>query len=156
LAYVRENDVGTDPIPKLLEYTGYTGSKLQHYVDDPGELQTTVAVHRTYLERLDAEPLTLSWPPKAAGVLRPRANELASLLRHFAAEETSLALREVRELTRRDDYERLRTAARARNEVTDEQLSRLRSGAVERELEEVRAAGERLQSALDDAEAGDV
>ncbi|MFC6827155.1 DUF7118 family protein [Halopelagius fulvigenes] len=152
LAYVRENPGGDHPIPKLLEYTGYSGSKLDHYVDDAAALQTSVAVHRTYLERLGADPLVVSWPPPRAEVLRRRADEIISLLDRFASEDTVVTLRRVRDLTYREDYARLRTAARARSEVTDEQLSRLRSGAVETELEAVREARARLAAALDETD----
>lgn len=157
LDYVRERRGGEHPIPKLLEYTGYSGSKLDHYVDDAAALQTSVAVHRTYLERLDADPLVVSWPPPQAEVLRRRADEIISLLDRFASEDTIATLRRVRDATRRDDYARLRTVARARNEVTEEQLSRLRSGAVETELEAVRDARARLAAALEetDEEGGD-
>ncbi|RDI73073.1 hypothetical protein DWB78_09130 [Halopelagius longus] len=152
LDYVRENPGGDHPIPKLLEYTGYSGSKLDHYVDDAAALQTSVAVHRTYLERLDADPLVVSWPPPQAEVLRRRADEIISLLDRFASEDTVATLRRVRDLTYRDDYARLRTAARARSEVTDEQLSRLRSGAVEAELEAVRESRDRLAAVLDETD----
>jgi hypothetical protein len=51
-------------------------------------------------------------------------------------------------LTRRDDYERLRTATRARTELTDDELERLRSGAVESDLAELRDARDALAEAL--------
>ncbi|SFG99789.1 hypothetical protein SAMN04488063_3527 [Halopelagius inordinatus] len=152
LDYVRERRGGDHPIPKLLEYTGYSGSKLDHYVDDAAALQTSVAVHRTYLERLDADPLVVSWPPPQAGVLRRRADEIISLLNRFASEETVATLRRVRDLTYRDDYESLRTAARARNEVTEDQLARLRSGTVEAELDAVRDAHDRLAAVLEETD----
>jgi hypothetical protein len=148
LEYVRDHPTGGEPIPKLLEYADYSASKLDHYVDDTAALQTTVAVHRTYLERLDASPLEVAWPPPSAATLRRRAGEITSLLGRFADTETVARLRTVRDLTRRDDYERLRTAARARQELGDEELERLRSGAVARELERVRDARERLTAAL--------
>lgn len=152
LDYVRENDAGDHPIPKLLDLTDYSGSKLSHYVDDPGALQTTVAVHRTALERLDAEPLVVSWPPPGAETLRRRADEVISLLDRFASEPTVAALRRVRDLSRRDDYDRLRTAASARDGVTDEQLTRLKSGAAEAELDAVRDAHDRLAATLDETD----
>jgi hypothetical protein len=146
--FARESPDAHEPIPTLLEYADYTGSKLDHYAEDPAMLQTSVAVHRTYLERLDADPLRVSSPPPDAETLRRRANELVSVLSRFADEETIAALRQVRELTRRDDYERLRTAARARTELTDDELQRLRSGAVESELAELRDARDALADAL--------
>ncbi|ADQ65864.1 hypothetical protein C499_11686 [Halogeometricum borinquense DSM 11551] len=150
--FVRESPDADEPIPTLLEYADYTGSKLDHYAEDPAMLQTSVAVHRTYLERLDADPLCVSFPPPSAETLRRKANELVSVLDRFASETTIAALRTVRELTRRDDYDRLRTAARARTELTDAELERLRSGAVETELHELREAHDKLADALSEAD----
>ena len=148
--FVRESPDADEPVPKLLEFADYTGSKLDHYAEDPAALQTAVAVHRTYLERLDADPLRVSFPPPPAETLRRRADELVSVLDRFASEETIARLREVRALTRLDDYDRLRTAARARTELTDDELDRLRSGAVEADLRELREARERLTAELDE------
>ncbi|ELZ31143.1 hypothetical protein C474_09919 [Halogeometricum pallidum JCM 14848] len=147
-AFVRESPDADEPVPKLLEFADYTGSKLDHYAEDPAALQTAVAVHRTYLERLDAGPLRVSFPPPSAETLRRRADELVSVLDRFADEETVARLREVRALTRLDDYDRLRTAARARTELTDDELDRLRSGAVETDLRELREAREKLTAEL--------
>jgi hypothetical protein len=149
--YVEDHPTGDEPIPKLLEYADYSASKLDHYVDDTAALQTAVAVHRTYLERLDASPLEVAWPPDSAAALRKRAGEVTSLLGRFADPETVALLRTVRDATRRDDYERLRTAARAREELTDEQLERLRSGAVQRELDRIRDARDSLAAALSES-----
>ena len=144
-----------ESIPTLLEYADYTGSKLDHYAEDPGLLQTTVAVHRTYLERLSGEPLTVSLPPPPAETLRFRARELVSLLGRFAAEETIAELRAVRDLTRRDGYGELRRAARAHEELDDEELAAVRSGAAAAELERLRDARDRLVAALDGEGDGD-
>jgi hypothetical protein len=142
-----------EPIPTLLDYADYTGSKLDHYAEDPGLLQTTVAVHRTYLERLSGEPLTVSLPPPPADRLRFRARELVSVLGGFASEATVARLRTVRDLTRRDDYVALRRSARAHAELDEEELAAVRSGAAEAELERLRDASERLAAALEDADA---
>jgi hypothetical protein len=147
--YVETTDAGEEPITKLLEYADYSSSKLDHYVDDPGLLRTRVAVHRTYLERLDADPLVVGWPPPSADRLRHRASELVSVVGRFADEGTVAALRRVRDLPRTTDYERLRTAATARTELSDDARERLQSGAVESELAERRAERERLREALD-------
>ncbi|MDS0296132.1 DUF7118 family protein [Halogeometricum luteum] len=148
--FVRESPDADEPIPQLLEFADYTGSKLDHYAEDPAALQTAVAVHRTYLERLDADPLRVSFPPPPAETLRRRADELISVLNRFADEETIARLREVRKLTQLEEYDRLRTAARARTELTDDQLDRLRSGAVETDLRELREARENLTAELDE------
>jgi hypothetical protein len=147
--FAAESPDADEPIPTLLEYADYTGSKLDHYAEDPGLLQTTVAVHRTYLERLSGEPLTVSLPPPPAGELRFQARERLSLLGRFADEGTIAQLRAVRDLTRRDDYQELRRAARAHRELDDDELAAVRSGAAEAELERLRDARDRLAAELD-------
>ncbi|WP_311170371.1 DUF7118 family protein [Halobellus ordinarius] len=147
--FARESPDADEPIPTLLDYADYTGSKLDHYAEDPGLLQTTVAVHRTFLERLSAEPLTVSLPPPSAAALRWWVREASSLLRRFAAESTITRLRTVRDLTRRDDYEELRFAARAHEELDAEEREHVRSGAAAAELDRLRDARDRLSAALD-------
>jgi hypothetical protein len=150
--YVESSPAGTEPVPTLLEYADYSASKLGHYVDDPGALRARVGTHRTYLKRLDGEPLTVGWPPPNAGTLRRRAEELVSVVGRFAEEECVARLREVRSLAGDPEYEHLRTAAVARTEVDDDERERIRSGAVEAELERARALTERLTEAVEDAE----
>ncbi|WP_336024053.1 DUF7118 family protein [Halobellus salinisoli] len=147
--FVRESPDADEPIPTLLEYADYSGSKLDHYAKDPALLQTTVAVHRTFLERLSAEPLTVSLPPPDAETLRIWTREAMSLLGRFASEETVARLRIVRDLTRRDDYADLRFVARAHEELDADARERVRSGAAASELERLRDARERLSSALE-------
>lgn len=149
--YVENHEAGTEPVPTLLTYADYSESKRAHYVDDPDALRTNVAVHRTYLERLDAEPLTVSWPPPPTGRLSYRARELVSAVARFADEPVVARARELRTLT--DDperYERLRTAAAAEAELTEDERERLAAGDVEAELAEAREERERLRDALDD------
>ncbi|WP_049899319.1 DUF7118 family protein [Halococcus agarilyticus] len=148
--YVETTAVGSEPVPTLIEYADYSPSKLAHYVDDPQELKRHVAVHRSYLERIDSEPLEIGWPPPSADDLRWRARELVAVVGRFAGEETVAALREIRTLAREDRYERLRNAARARAELTADERERLSSGALDRELDEARAERDRLAAALDD------
>jgi len=147
--FATESPDADEPIPTLLEYADYTGSKLDHYAEDPGLLQTTVAVHRTYLERLSGAPLTVSRPPPAPEELRFRARERMSLLGRFAGEETTAQLRTVRDLTHRDDYRELRRAARAHEELDADELAAVRSGAAAAELERLRDARDRLAAELD-------
>ncbi|SEO61621.1 hypothetical protein SAMN04487948_103512 [Halogranum amylolyticum] len=147
--YVDDHAAGEESVAQLLEYADYSVSKLSHYVDDASALQTNVAVHRTYLERLDADPLTVAWPPEPADVLRHRSEELVAVVGRFAAEETVALARELRGLTDRADYERLRTAAAARTELSDEERERVTSGDVATELAELREERERLAEALE-------
>jgi hypothetical protein len=150
LAYVRDHEAGNEPIPTLVRYDDYSQSKLSHYVDDATAFRTSVAVHRTYLDRLSVDPLTVGWPPPAAGELRALAGELVSVTAKFADESVVARARELRRLTARDDYERLRRAARADAELTDAERDRLQSGAVEAELDRLRDERERLTAALDE------
>lgn len=152
LAYVREHPAGERTVDELLSFSEYSSSKLDHYVDDPALLKRRVATNRTYLEGLDADALTVGWPPAAAGTLRRRVDELVSLVGRFADEETVSALRAVRELTRREDYERLRAAARARSELDATERRLLREGAVREELEAAREERRRLRAVLEAVE----
>ncbi|MFC4359611.1 hypothetical protein ACFO0N_16835 [Halobium salinum] len=146
--YVAERDAGTESVTDLLDYADYSTSKLDHYVDDAAALKRRVAVHRTYLERLDAEPLVVSWPPPSAGELRYRARELVAVVGRFADEETVAKARALRDLAERDDYGRLRTAAEARTTLTETERERLERGAVARELDRRREERARLAGAL--------
>jgi hypothetical protein len=148
--YLRESPVGDEPVPTLLEYAGYSNSKLGHYVDDPGEFQRHVAANETYLDRLAAEPLTVGWPPPTAEQLRYWAGATESVVRRFAPEDVVAALRTVRELTRAPEYGRLREAAVAREELGEEERERLRTGAVESDLAAAREERDLLRTALDE------
>jgi len=147
--YVESKPAGEEPVPTLLEYADYSRSKLDHYVDDAGALKTRVAVHRTYLERLDASPLTVSWPPPPADLLRYRTRELIPVVARFAPEPTVARLRELRVLATGDRYGRLREAAVAREELDGRERERLRAGDVAAERERVREAREALAEALE-------
>jgi hypothetical protein len=57
-------------------------------------------------------------------------------------------LRSVAALPRETEYERLRESAVAESELTDDERSRLKSGAIRRELDEARAELQRLETAL--------
>ena len=147
--YVREREVGTEPVPDLLTYARYSNSKLDHYVDDPGALKRAVATNETYLERLDAEPLQLDWPPRSAADLRWRVGELVSVVARFASEGVVADLRAVQSVVRDEErFERLRTVAEAESELSDEERAKVESGAVEAELAELREHEEELADAL--------
>lgn len=148
--YLREHPAGEEPVTTLLSWADYTRSKLSHYVDDPASFRATVAGNRTYLSRLDAEPLHVGWPPPRAETLRFRTRELVAVAERFAPESTVERLHAVRRLTRRGDYERLRRAAVAREELTDEDRRRLRDGSIHDEIESLRSERDRLVEALEE------
>lgn len=181
LAYLDETDVGGETVDTLVTYDDYSRSKLAHYVDDPGLFQARIAVHRTYLDRLSAEPLLVGWPPPEAGELRQLARELVAVtgrLRRrldeaggtveLSAGETSgdatvgasefdptetdavTLARQLKRLPKETAYDRLRRAARADEQLTDEQRERLRSGAVEAELDQRTSERDRLRATLDE------
>ena len=150
--YVESSDVGEEPIPKLLEYADYSASKLDHYVDRPHELKRHVATNRTYLDRLDAGPLTVEWPPPPMSKLRYRTREYEAVVRRFAPEEVVGALREVRRLaTDPEWYGDLREAAHAIDELDEEGRAMLERDAVEPALRKAREKRDRLRAALDGA-----
>jgi len=151
--YVEESGTGTEPIPTLLEYADYSDSKLDHYVDDPTALKRAVGTHQTYLRRLDAEPLTVAWPPLTPEQLRWRLRELIQVVGRFAPEDVVAHLRELRHLPAETDYERLRRSAVAREELTDDERKRLASGAVADELDALEAARDDLAATLDELDA---
>jgi len=144
--YVAEYDAGEEPLPTLLEYADYSNSKLEHYVDDPGALRTAVSVHRTYIERLDAEPLTLDWPPAGGDELAYEIDELIPLVSRVADDETVATLRSIRDLARADEYERLRRAAAVRDALDDDELELLEEDRID---DRVREAEQTLSVAED-------
>jgi hypothetical protein len=147
--YLTEYDAGAESISQLLEYADYSVSKLDHYVENARALKRNVATHRTYLQRLDAEPLTIGWPPPTAERLRFQCRELVSVVGRFDADESVLAaLRTVRGLAGRADYERLRDSAVARRQLDDDERERLTTGEIDQELTQLREQRERLDSAL--------
>lgn len=147
-AFVDDSPAGEEPIPTLLEYADYSTSKLDHYVEDAAAVKRHVATNRTYLERLDAGPLTIGWPPPSAERLRWICREYEAVVHRFAGESVIERLRAVQAFSRDPDYERLREAAVARSDLDDDERERLASGAVERHLREAREEREALAAAL--------
>jgi|APHM01.1.fsa_nt_gi hypothetical protein len=64
--YLASSPAGEESVDTLLEYAGYSRSKLTHYVEDPAALKRHVATERTYLDGLAADPLVVEWPPPPA------------------------------------------------------------------------------------------
>ncbi|MEF8802572.1 MAG: hypothetical protein V5A56_16350 [Halolamina sp.] len=153
--YVDDYAAGEESIAQLLEYADYSKSKLDHYVEHADALKRNVATHRTYLQRLDAEPLTVDWPPPSAGTLRYRCRELVSVVGRFAAEPVVAALREVRALADREDYDRLRDSAVAQDRLDETERERLKRGEVQAELQGLREQREKLIIALEEYEPRD-
>jgi len=169
--YIDSTPAGTEPLAELVEYADYSPSKLEHYVDDPGALRTSVAVHQTYLDRLDAAAFCVTWPPAEAATLRARLDEVAPFVRRLesafagdaatddatddagdAADATAIeaARRRLARFTRRDNYERLREVAVAETELTDDEYDRVASGAVDDDLAAVTDAISEIEAALDE------
>jgi len=150
--YVDAHDAGEHTIPELLEYAGYSQSKLEHYVDDPTALRTAVGTRRTYLERLDGSGFTIGWPPPAAETLQYVTRELLSVVPGFASEDVAARLQAVRERAWDDEYERLRTAAVALAELGDAERDRLASGIVSEELDALERERDDLTAALEETD----
>jgi hypothetical protein len=148
--YLQTTEPGEMPVPKLLEYTRYSRSKLRHYVDDPGRFERVVGGQETFLSRLDAEPLRIDWPPPTSEGLRYRCRELTAALNRIAPSVVE-QLRAVAALPRATDYERLHHSATASQQLTDEDRRQLRSGDIEATLTDLREQRDRLQQALDDS-----
>ncbi len=144
--YVETHAAGEESLTDLLEYADYSASKLDHYVDDPGALRTAVAVHRTYIERLDGEPFTLSWPPAPGDELAYEIGEIVPLVARFADDELVATLRSIRDLARSDDYERLRRAAEVCTAVDEDELALLADGTIDERV----AEAERTLAIVDD------
>jgi hypothetical protein len=153
-SYADEHDAGTEPIPTLLEYAAYSNSKLDHYVADPGALRTAVAVHRTYLDRIDAEPLTLSWPPAPGEELPYEIDELIPLVSRIADDETVATLRELRSFARTDEYDRLRRAAAVRDALDDRDYELVASGAVDDRVADAEQTLEIIDAVLEETDRG--
>jgi hypothetical protein len=147
--YVAEAAVGTEPIPQLLSYADHSRSKLDHYVADAPRFQRVVGGRRTYLARLSADPLTVDWPPPAAGTLRFRCEELVSVVDRFADEPLG-PLRDLRALARRPDYDRLRDSAWAKAALSADERRRIEAGDVSAELRAAREKRTRLEAALEE------
>ncbi|MFP8954692.1 hypothetical protein ACLI4Z_17265 [Natrialbaceae archaeon A-arb3/5] len=147
--YVFGSSDGEYTIPELLEYADYSRSKLSHYVEDADVLKRRVATQQTYLDGIDAEPLTIGWPPAKAGVLERETRELRPFVERIADEETVATLRRVRLLARDEEYDRLQTAAQAVAQLSSDERDRLRDGSVEDKLAALREEREALEAALE-------
>ena len=147
--YLGRAETGTESLSTLVSYASYSPQKLEHYVEAPQRLKHHVGGHRTYLDRLDAGPLTVAWPPPPATTLEFRAREIRAVLSGFAPEETIAELRRLREFARDGArYGDCREAAYVLAELGPEDRDRLESGDAARELVDARASRDRLAEAL--------
>ncbi|MFW6265157.1 MAG: DUF7118 family protein [Halanaeroarchaeum sp.] len=149
--FLAQASVGDESIPTLMEYAEYSRSKLEHYVDQPQTFMRIVGGNRTYLDRLDADPLQFEWPPAPADEVRWRADELVSVVNRFAPDSVVERLERVHALARDEPhYEHLRLTARAREELSEEERERVAAGAVGDDIEALESERERLTTALDE------
>ena len=137
-------------VPELLEYADYSPSKLGHYVDDTDAFRRGVRTDRTFLERIDATPYQIAWPPPPALVLRRRCRELESVIGRFATAETIAALRDVRLASRPpEEFDALREVAVATSALDDAERKRLQRGDVADERSDLADLRDQLATALD-------
>ncbi|MFC7203121.1 hypothetical protein ACFQJC_06320 [Haloferax namakaokahaiae] len=155
-SYLETADVGSEPVSRLVELADFSRSKLEHYVSDPETFSAAVGTNRTFLSQLTHPPdsLTISWPPESAQELTWRARELTSIVGRFADEATVQRLRAVHRFASNNsaEFNRLRATAVAHERLTETQLSRLKTGAIETEREECRAVIRRLAECLESHE----
>ncbi|MGM0604807.1 MAG: DUF7118 family protein, partial [Halobacteriota archaeon] len=148
--YIDTAAAGDRPLPELLDLVDYSASKLDHYVADPGALRTNVAVHRTFLDRITAEPLTVPWPPEPSGTLRYRLRELASVTRTLGDDALESRLRTLRRLVRDPAFDRIREVAVVAEELDESTYERVVSGAILEDYEAIDAAIDRLETTLEE------
>jgi hypothetical protein len=146
--YAETSSVGSEPLTQLLEYADYSPSKLAHYVENPERLRENVAIHRSYLDGLDATALEIDWPPPPANECRFRLRELVAVVDRFASEDVVKILHELRKFARSERYERLQRAAAAREELSTHDHERLAEGTVAEDLAATKRERERLAEAL--------
>ncbi|MFC7072454.1 hypothetical protein ACFQJ7_14550 [Halovenus rubra] len=147
-SYVREYPLGQESVSTLLEYADYSNSKLSHYVDDPEKFTHAVGRKQTYLDGIDGEALTVSWPAPPADELEYRCRELTAAVNRFAPAVVE-QLRHVEALPRETEYGRLRDAAVVRETLSDEERDRIQNADIAAELSEARDQREALETALE-------
>lgn len=139
-------DLGRETVPTLLEYAGYSDSKLAHYVDDPVEFRRTLP--RAWFETLSADDFSVSMDESGA-VMRYKLPELIRIVGEFADEECVGRLRKLHTLAETGEYDPMRRAHRVANDLgtTDVETLRERKSATESDLERIEERIERIESA---------
>jgi hypothetical protein len=107
-----------------------------------------VVPDRSYLDRVDADPFVVGWPPPPAGVLWWQLRERLPLVARFAPGDVVDRTRQVRRLARTDRYGGLREAAVARDAITEAERDRIEAG-VEGALTARRDERDRIDGALE-------
>ncbi len=149
-AFVRNNPVGDEPLSTLVEYAGYSRSKLDHYVDNPDQLKHIVGGQKVFLSGLDAKPLRIDWPPPSADKLRYRCRELTAVVNRLDQDVVSL-LRAVEQLPREANYPQLRNSVLAQESLTEEERKRIQKEDIETQLSTARERKARFADALESA-----
>lgn len=148
LTYLRDDVAGSEPVTALLDLADQSRAKRSHSVDDPVAFASAVEPARPYLERLDAEPFTIDWPPPPAARLRWWCRDAVPIVGRFADAKCVRRLRSIRDRTREPRFDRLREAAVARETLDAEDRERIADGVAD-ELGALRSAQERVASALE-------
>lgn len=135
--------LGSESVPTVLEYAGYSDSKLSHYVDRPRWLREHLPV--SWFETVNGDAFAIALDTDA-GVLCHRAPALAKVIEGFANPETIARLRRLRDMAVDGSYERMRRAHRlAENRATtDVEAARRELSAVEEAIERVERAIDRI------------
>lgn len=146
---LQESGVGDESVERLLEFAGYSDSKLQHYVDDPRTFRDKLPT--AWFRVADAEPYKLSLDMEE-GVVERLVPELVSVVSEFASERTIEVLRQIGDLARNGRYSEMRQALEARQRTGGEDVESLleEKQSLEREVEDVEEDTQRIEDALDD------
>ncbi len=147
--YLRTTAAGHRPLAELIEFTEYSRSKLEHYVDDAGAFRRAVATNRTYLRELDATPLTIAWPPPPAQQVPWLTRELRAVAGRIVDADAMAHLREVEAVAREDrQYTIVRETAIAEQQLDATQRQKLANGTLRDELETLRNTKQAIDTTL--------
>ncbi|MFP4218406.1 MAG: hypothetical protein ACLFR6_06170 [Salinarchaeum sp.] len=147
--FVKEQPAGEHSIAELLEFTEYSRSKLAHYVADPTAFRQAIATNRTYLAELDAQPLTIAWPPPPAGQVPWLIRELRAVADRLVDADAIAALRTIKSIARDEErYRTLRQTAIAEARLGADEQAALVDGTLAARLEAHRDAIDRIDDAL--------
>ncbi|MDX1745070.1 MAG: hypothetical protein R3324_03965, partial [Halobacteriales archaeon] len=146
LSVLEDAGFATETVPTVLEYAGYSDSKLSHYVDRPGSFRSQLPV--SWFETIDGEAFTIAADATGDDV-RHRAPALVKVIDAFATPETIAELRTLRDLAARGEYDRMRRARRlaADDAPGDVESARSQLRDLEAVIERAEAAIERIDAA---------